>query len=91
MSQKQNVVAGIKLRAKSPTSLAFGDLFTWTIWQFPRRKAGGLLGAVRPPVAEHGWYPAIIHAKDKRAHVHAHLDATFDSPEAAVDHLNSAK
>jgi len=91
MSQKGNVVAGITLKMDAPTDLSFGQLFTWTIWQFPRKQAGGLLGAVHPPLAEHGWFPAIIHVKDRRAQVHAHLDETFSSPEAAIDHLNSLK
>ncbi len=89
MSQKRNVVAGIKLRKDQPTELAFRELFTWTIWQFPRKKARGLVGAVRPPIAEHGWFPAILHIREKKVMVHAHLPETFVSPEAAVEHLNS--
>jgi hypothetical protein len=91
MTNKYHVVADVKLRLSKPTRLAFEDLYTWTIWQFPRRKTGGLMGAVRPPIAEHGWYPAIIQTKEKQALVHAHLDQVFDSPEDAVEHLNKVK
>ncbi len=91
MSSKYEVVAGVKLRSKKPTKLGFRDLFTWTIWQYPRRTTGGLLGAVRPPVSDHGWYPAIIHVKDEHASVYAHLGELFPSPEAAVERLNKSK
>jgi len=89
MSDKENVVAGVKLRRDAPTVLTFREIFTWIIWQFPRRKAGGLLGAVRAPESDRGWMPAILHAKERRAVVHAHLPEVFDSPEAAVEHLGN--
>lgn len=91
MTQKYHVIADVKLRVNRPTRLTFEDLYTWTIWQFPRRKTGGLLGAVRPPIAEHGWYPAVIQVSEKQALVHGHLEQVFDSPEDAVEHLNSIK
>lgn len=80
--------AGIDLDAKKPTTLTFGELYTWVIWQFPRKKDGGLCGAVHPPTANQGWFPAIIHNKDKRVLVHAHLNESFTTPEAAVEYLN---
>jgi len=89
MSQEHKVVDDIKLNTTQPTNLTFKKLYTWTIWQFPRKKKGGLLGAVRPPVAEHGWFPAIIHVKDKKAQVYAHLSKTFASPETAVEYLHN--
>ena len=82
-------IAGVVMRLDAPTDVPFGDLFTWTIWQFPRKKWGGLLAAVRPPDSEFGWLPAIVHVKDKRAMVHAHLNEMFVSPEAAVEHLGN--
>jgi hypothetical protein len=89
MDKQGKSIAGVQMRGDAPTEVPFRDLFTWTIWQFPRKKSGGLLAAVRPPDSEHGWLPAIVHAKDKRAQVHAHLNETFSSPEAAVEHLGN--
>lgn len=90
MSDNEDLVAGVRLRRDAPTNLSFAEIFTWIIWQFPRKKGGGLLGAVRAPHSERGWMPAIVHAAEKRAEIHAHVTEVFESPEAAVEHLGSS-
>jgi hypothetical protein len=78
----------VTLDTAVPTELPLQELFTWVIWQFPRKQAGGLLGAVRPPMAQHGWFPAIIHSKNKTVLVHGQVERPFDTPEAAADYFN---
>lgn len=87
MTAKQTVVADITLLNDKPTKLTFDDLFTWVIWQFPRPKLGGYCGAVRPPLADHGWYPAIIHVEEEKVDVYAHESALYDTPETAAEHF----
>ena len=88
MQADQTIVANVALSTKKPTQLTFKQLETWVIWQFPRKNGGGLCGAIRPSLAKHGWYPAVIFPKEKRVQVYAHLDAQYDSPEAASECLN---
>jgi hypothetical protein len=78
----------VTLNTAVPTELPLQALFTWVIWQFPRKKGGGLLGAVRPPTTRHGWFPAIIHNKNKTVLVHGQVERSFDTPEAAADYFN---
>jgi hypothetical protein len=79
------VVAGLPLANDQPTQLSFADLATWVIWQFPARRQGGLCGAVRPSLAGHGWYPALIFPKEKYALVYGHLGKHHPTPEEASD------
>lgn len=72
-----------------PTELSFAELYTWVIWQFPRKQKRGLFGAVHPPIPEHGWLPAIIYPKKKQLSIHAHLEETFATPEEAADFLHN--
>lgn len=88
MHSDEIVVANTTLSTKHATKLTFHQLKTWVVWQFPRKKEAGLLGAVRPSLANHGWYPAIIYPKEKRVLVYGHLDTLYDSPEEASDSLN---
>jgi hypothetical protein len=88
MTKKHKLVAGIKLRTDRPTTLTFQDLFQWVIWQFPIQGKKGFCGAVRPPVANHEWIPAIIQAWDKRVYVHGHVGDTFPTPELAAEFFN---
>jgi hypothetical protein len=78
----------VTLDTAAPTELPLQALFTWVIWQFPRKQGGGLLGAVRPPTAKHGWFPAIIHNKSKTVLVHGQVERPFSTPEAAADYFN---
>ena len=87
MSKKKRKVGNVKLKNRQPTNLKFEDLYTWTIWQFPRKVSGGLCGAVHPPIPEHGWLPAVINVKEKKVQVHANLDQTFTTPEEAAKFL----
>lgn len=82
MSKQKSVIAGITLNLDKPTELTFEALFHWTIWQFPRKKSGGLIGAIRPPVEELGWLPVIVHMKSQLVHVLS--DQHFDTPEEAA-------
>jgi len=91
MAEQNKIVAGIKLRSDRPTTLTFHDLFQWVIWQFPRPEQKGLCGAVRPPLTDHDWIPAIIQAGNKRVYVHAHAGETFPTPELAAEYFNEGK
>ena len=82
-------VANVILNQQEPTSLSRATLFQWIVWQYPRARAGGLCGAVKPPVADHGWYPAILHLETAEVQVFAHLDDHYDSPESAVDYFDT--
>jgi hypothetical protein len=77
----------ITLAPDRPTDLSFAELYRWVLWQFPRHKGDGLGGAVHPPAAETGWYPAVIQPDSQRVLVYAHLEQCFDSPEAAAEWL----
>lgn len=85
------VIAGVKLRSDRPTTLAYRQLFQWVVWQFPRHTRRGFSGAVRPPIAEHEWFPALIQVDKKRVQVYAHLDETYSSPEQAAEYFDEAK
>jgi hypothetical protein len=87
MSNDERVVGGLAFGVEKPTRLSFEQLRTWVVWQFPRRKAGTLFGAVHPPGEARGWYPALIDSAKKRADVYGYVDEPFDSPEAAADWL----
>ncbi len=89
--QKKRIVADIPIKTDRPTELTFADLYTWVIWQYPRRKGTGLCGAVRPPLANHSWFPALIKHHDQRVEVHGHMEREFSTPyDAAVWLENSA-
>jgi hypothetical protein len=86
--EKKHVIANLAFNKSQPTTLAFAELFTWVIWQFPKEAKGGLCGAVHPPGSEHGWYPAIIHLDTEKVQVFAHVDKSFPTPETAADHFH---
>lgn len=85
MADLTKKVDTIMIKLDQPTELTFSELHTWVIWQFPRQVKKGLCGAVRPPIPDHGWYPAVIHLKEKIVQVHGHLDQKFISPNDAAD------
>lgn len=87
MSKREKMVGSITLKTQRPTDLKFEDLYTWTIWQFPRKVPGGVCGAVHPPTPEHGWIPAVINIKEKKVQVYANLDQIFTTPEEAANYL----
>ena len=89
MSEEYTTVANIKLHKQEATDLSFDELQTWVIWQFPRKKKSGLCGAVRPPMAEYEWYPALVHVKEQRVDVLAHLDQQFATPESAAEFVEN--
>ena len=85
------IIAGVKLRSDRPTTLTYHQLYQWVIWQFPRSSKKGFCGAVRPPIAEHEWIPAVILVDKERVRVYAHLNQTFPSPETAVEYFSENK
>ncbi len=87
-TRKKPVIDGIKFELGQPTAVPMERLFGWVIWQFPRARDGGFSGAVHPPEAEHGWYPAIIDANGGRVLVYGDVEERFPSPEAAAKHLD---
>ena len=91
MSNQNRYIAGIKFRSDRPTSLTYRQLFHWVIWQFPRPWKKGFCGAVRPPIAEHEWIPAVIQVDKERVQVYGHLGETFPTPETAVEYFSDSK
>lgn len=92
MSSESNEVANIHLKTDCPTELTFEDLRTWVIWQFPQPIGeSALCGAVKPPISEHTWYAATIQYQSEQVQVFGHLKETFETPETAVEHLQSAQ
>ena len=89
MRNKRKEVATVVLRTDRPTELTFAELHSWVIWQFPRPKAAGLCGAVRPPIANHSWLPALIKSRDQTVLVYGHLRQEFASPAQAADWLEA--
>jgi len=89
MSSKRQEVAKVLIRSDRPTDLTFAELYTWVIWQFPRPKGAGLCGAVRPPIANHSWLPALIKSRDRRVVVYGHLEQEFATPAQAADWLEA--
>ena len=87
MGKNKLVVADISLKTDSPTTLAFADLYTWVIWQFPKPVAGGLCGAVRPPGSDYNWFPAVVETNREKVRVFAHLEQTYTTPETAAEYL----
>jgi hypothetical protein len=89
MEGKRRKIGSIKLRKDRPTKLTFADLHTWVIWQFPRPKGASMCGAVKPPIASHNWFPALIRQHDNQVLVHGHIDLEFSTPNAAAEWLES--
>jgi hypothetical protein len=87
LDQTGKVVAEVTFNSDGPTTIPLKELYTWVVWQFPRRKKGGYCGAVRPTIAGHAWFPALIQPDRQRIHVYAHLTEQFITPEAAAKHL----
>lgn len=78
-------VLDLTLYTDKPTDLCFADLYTWVIWQHPQAIGhDGFCGAVCPPVAEHGWWAAIVYPQQERVLLCAHRDP-FATPEQAIE------
>lgn len=89
MSLKRRTIESLEFRLDGPTELSLEDLYTWVVWQFPRPRRAGLCGAVRPPIADHTWIPALIGRHDLRVSVYGHLDKEFDTPAEAAAWLEN--
>jgi hypothetical protein len=89
MSGRRRQVDTLELRLDGPTELSLDDLFRWTVWQFPRLRHARLCGAVRPPIANHSWFPALIGRRDQRVSVYGHLDQEFATPGDAASWLEN--
>lgn len=87
MKRKTRSIANLELNANRPTEVTFDQVYTWVIWQFPRKARGGHCGAVRPPIANHSWLPAAIWPENERLIIHGHLNEAFDSPDDAANWL----
>ena len=87
MPKLSQTISGVQLNLEKPTTCTFKQLFNWVIWQIPEPVEKALSGAVKPPIPEAEWYPAIIHVKEKKVQVFGHIETLFDSPEAASRYL----
>ncbi len=88
MRNKGQQIASLILKTNEPTEFKLSDLYTWIIWQYPRKLKHGLCGAVRPPLARHGWYPAEINKTGKIILVHGEVLKPFKTPAEAADWLS---
>ncbi|HRQ39971.1 MAG TPA: hypothetical protein PLD25_18840 [Chloroflexota bacterium] len=88
-TEAQQTVAGIAFSNETPTRLAYEELYTWVIWQFPRPQNGGLIGAVHPPTPQHGWIPAVIFGGKKHVEIYAHLNERYPTPESAAEYFQA--
>ncbi|MCB8991451.1 MAG: hypothetical protein H6664_06100 [Ardenticatenaceae bacterium] len=88
-TKTQISIADIAFHTSKPTPLPLKQLYNWIIWQFPQPKEGGLCSVVHPPLSDHSWLPAIIHSKEKRILVYAHLDTSFKTPEEALAYFSN--
>ena len=86
--KKHKIIEAVELSTSEPTEVELTTLYTWVVWQFPRKSMGGLSGAVHPPIPQHGWLPAVIHPRKEIVIIHAHLPKNFATPEEAADVLN---
>ncbi len=88
MEKKQ--IAQLKLHTVKPTTFNIKLMPDWVVWQFPQKcaKEKGYCGAVHPPLAKHGWFPAIIYPGKNEAQIHGHLPETFETPELAANHFS---
>lgn len=85
MSKPETIVVyNIELASNQPTSFSFDQLYDWVIWQYAQKTETGLSGAVRPPIADAHWFPALIQPKEKRVQIYGHLDTSCKSPEEAA-------
>lgn len=89
-TRKKTVVDGITMNPAEPTSVPVERLFAWVIWQFPRTREGGYSGAVHPPEADYGWYPAVVNVEEGHVLIYGHVRDEFSSPETAAKHLDKA-
>lgn len=80
-------IAQLKLNSAKPTMINLKLLQAWVVWQFPKKTINGFFGAVHPPLADHGWFPAIIRPEKNEAQVHGHVPETFETPERAADYF----
>jgi hypothetical protein len=87
-SQTKTEINGIRLETDKPTSVKLDKLFSWVVWQYPRRRKNGHSGAVHPPIPGFGWFPAIIDADNGRVHIYGHIADQFPTPELAAKYLD---
>ncbi len=90
-ARKKIVIDDITFESNEPTVVPIDRLFTWVIWQFPRLRENGFNGAVHPPQAGHGWYPAVIDAEGGRVTIYGQVKEPYTSPEAAAKYLDKMK
>jgi hypothetical protein len=89
MSGQRRLVGTLPIRLDGPTELSLDQLYTWVVWQFPRPRHHGLCGAVRPPISQHTWFPALISRRDQRITVYGHIDQEFPTPAEAASWLEN--
>lgn len=90
-SRKKIIIDDITFEPNDPTVVPIDRLFTWVIWQFPRLRENGFNGAVHPPQAGHGWYPAIIDSENGQVTIYGQVKEPYTSPEAAAKYLDKVK
>lgn len=84
MSRETISVADIHLSTTKPSRFSFAALHSWVIWQFPRLSGKHMIGAVHPPLAGHGWYPAAIDPEAEVLQIFAHVAEPQETPEKAI-------
>ena len=90
-NQEKYNVAGIALRTDKHTNIALHRLYGWVIWQFPRLRNNGYLAAIRPPLVDQEWIPAIIRADRNQVKVYGNAGKKYATPEEAVEFFQENK
>lgn len=91
MSSQERTIANLSINKDRTTDLSFDELYSWVIWQFPRKRGNWLYGAIRPPIANHSWLPALIKPSETRVQVHGYANRDFDTPDEALEWLIATK
>lgn len=90
MSSDFFTLADIQLSKDQPTTLSLSDVCNWIIWQFPKIAGKGLCGAVHPPIAGYGWFPANVEPGESLVHIYANVATPFKTPESAAQYIETA-
>ena len=88
MTEKTITIDSIEFYSDKVTEVSVSELYTWVIWQFPRKHLGGLRGAIKASIPGSSWMPAIIPFREQKVIVFAHTGQQFSTPELAANWLS---
>ncbi|MCP4417358.1 MAG: hypothetical protein GY805_12105 [Chloroflexi bacterium] len=80
------MIANIQFNNSKPTIVNQKRLHNWVVWQYPKKIAAGMCGAVHPPSENFGWLPAVIYPDKKEVQIHGHVTESFATPKLAAEY-----